>query len=122
MGEQHEQEYDGEPSDERSAALGETVSVELCFARDRRGDVRRVIVRTVPGRVTLWVKIESDGPSALRAAARALAACEAKGWTVARIEAFPWANELRGVSANDDGARRDERATRRARSGRGGVA
>ncbi|MFO0560566.1 MAG: hypothetical protein U0269_21300 [Polyangiales bacterium] len=95
------------------------MSVELCFARDRRSDVRRVIVRTVQGRVTLWVGIESDGPSALRAAARALAACEAKGWTIARIEAFPWANELRGASANDDGARRDERASRRSGGGRG---
>lgn len=102
-----------------SGAHGQTVSVELCFARDRRSDVRRVIVRTVEGRVPLWVGIESDGPSALRAAARALAACEARGWTIAKIEAFPWANELRWASANDDGARRDERAARRGRTAGG---
>lgn len=105
--------------DDDRGADTDAVVVELCYSRDRRSGQRRVIVRTVEGRSTLWVGVESDGPAALRAAARALAACEARGWTIAKIEPFPWANELRTASANDDGASPVERATRRTRSGGG---
>lgn len=50
----------------------------------------------------------TDGADALRAAARLLAACEARRWTIVKIEPFPWADEVVRGSANDAPApRRD---------------
>lgn len=39
---------------------------------------------------------------ALRVAAALLAQCEARGWSITRIEPFPWAEEVLRAAANDD--------------------
>jgi hypothetical protein len=84
-------------------------TVELCYGQRRRQ--RRVVLRSVATGRALWTSVVTDGPAALHAAARALAVCEARRWAIARIEPFPWANELARASAND-GAAPVERATR----------
>jgi|LNFM01.1.fsa_nt_gb hypothetical protein len=90
----------------------EALSVELCYAQPRRGgkaakrSARRVIVRSVESGQRLMSIAAMDGVDALRAAAKLLAACEAHGWTIAKIEPFPWADEVIGASANDGPAPR----------------
>lgn len=89
----------------------DTLRVELCY--ERRRAFRKVIVRSQESGAVLWTSVVRDGPAALQSAARALAACEARGWTMAKIEAFPWADELGSASAND-GARGVRKGARRA--------
>lgn len=85
--------------------------VEVVYAG--RGAKRRVIVRATSSHESLFVAGASDCVGALRAAARALAVCDARGWVIAKIEPFPWGSEVLRGGANDG------TATRRKRGGGG---
>ncbi len=88
---------------------GAATKVEVVYAG--RGTKRRVIVRTAGTHESLFVAGASDCVGALRAAARALAVCDARGWVIAKIEPFPWGSEVLRGGANDGAT------TRRTRGG-----
>ncbi len=91
-----------------------TIAVELRYTQRKRS--RRVELRSADTLQTLWVSVVADGPAALHAAARALAVCESRRWTIAKIEPFPWADEFARASANDAPTREQSSARRRGAS------
>jgi hypothetical protein len=79
----------------------EHTRIIMVYRRDRRSDRRTVLLRDGARGSTLLVLDAPDALGALRAAARALAWCERRGWKIAEIEPFPWADEVMQRRAND---------------------